>query len=116
YQVGARWGRGAGRVLRVRVRLRASARAARFLLGHGRQRRQLSGQSLLGIRQARQDQGQGVPDLLVLGRRPLLAPLVAAGTLHPLTLVAGSARTVPAEGGLPEERRGSVLEIGRAHV
>src|SRR5207245_1111454 len=104
YEVRRRRALGAGRLLRLRLRLRADARAARFLLRHGGQPRQLSGQSLLGVRQARQDQGQGVPDLLVVGRRPLLAPLVATGPLYPLT---GAERPAPTVGGPRQARPGS---------
>ena len=41
--------------------------AAGLLLRDGRQPEQQPGQPLLGLRQARQDQGPGLPDLLVLG-------------------------------------------------
>ena len=39
------------------------------LLRHGRQPGQLAGQPLLGLRQAREDPRQGLPDLLVVERR-----------------------------------------------
>src|SRR3989441_1280579 len=67
--------------------MRAHDGPGRLLLRDGRQPRQLSGQSVLGIRQARQDQGKGLPHLLVLGRRPALAALVATRELY--TVVPG---------------------------
>src|SRR6266850_37649 len=79
-----RFRRGArrGSLLRLRVRLRADPGAARLVLRHGRQPRQLPGQSLLGLREAGQDQGPGLPHLLVVGRRSPLAALVAARELY----------------------------------
>ena len=56
-----------GELLRLRVRVRPAGRSPRLLLRHGRQPGQLAGLALLGIREAGQDQGQGVPDLLVVG-------------------------------------------------
>src|SRR5207237_10850216 len=82
-------------LLRLRVRLRGDDGAARLLLRHGRQPQQLSGQPLLGVRPQGQDQGQGLPDLLVLGQRSALAALVETREIYPVvgggrTIVAGS--------------------------
>ena len=59
-----KWERGA-RLERDHV----GPRAAGLLLRDGRQPEQQPGQPLLGLRQAREDQGPGLPDLLVLGLR-----------------------------------------------
>src|SRR2546427_385060 len=98
---GLRHGQGAGRavrapprraagrprpvdLLRLRVRLRPDGGAGGLVLRHGRQPQQLPGQPLLGVRPQGQDQGQGVPDLLVLGQRSALAALVETRALHPV--------------------------------
>src|SRR4029453_12086186 len=72
------------RPLRVSLRLLSHRGAARILLRHGRQPRQLAGQPLLGLRQAREDPGQGLPDLLVVERRPALAQVETPGQLAPV--------------------------------
>src|SRR3989442_12604093 len=102
--------------------MRAHDGPGRLLLRDGRQPRQLSGQPVLGIRQARQDQGKGLPHLLVLGRRPALAALVATRELYtvvPLVIEprgsreqravgAGAMSTALTEGGLRQMRPGSL--------
>jgi signal peptidase I len=72
---------GVAELLRVRLCLRAAPRSARVVLRHGGQPGQLPGLALLGLREAGQDQGQGLPDLLVMGWRSPLAALVAAREL-----------------------------------
>src|SRR4030095_4368572 len=73
-----------GQLLRVRLRVRAAGGADRLLLRHGRQPGQFAGLALLGLREARQDQGEGISHLLVVGQRPAPSALVAARELHPL--------------------------------
>ena len=73
--------------LRLPLRLRAARRAAELVFRHGRQPGQLAGQPLLGLRQAREDPRQGLPDLLVVERREPLAAL--ASTRHVLALIGG---------------------------
>src|SRR5262249_31150212 len=67
----------------------------------------------------RQDQGQGLPHLLVVGQRPPLAPLVAPRELHTVVpvvqsasrehpvIVAGTMSPAHTEGGLRQMRAGS---------
>src|SRR5262249_19048186 len=71
--------------LRLSLRLRADGGATRLLLRHGRQPRQLAGQPLLGLRQAREDPRQGVPDLLVVEQRDPLAAVESPGRLAAVT-------------------------------
>src|SRR5206468_560659 len=71
-------------LLRLRVRLRPDGGAGGLVLRHGRQPQQLPGQPLLGVRPQGQDQGQGVPDLLVRAQRSALAALVETRALHPV--------------------------------
>src|SRR5207245_891614 len=103
-------------VLRVRLRVRPHDGAGRLVLRDGRQPRQLAGQPVLGLREARQDQGQGLPHLLVLGRRSTLAALVATRELYtverwvgrlPSHCCSGVHEVGFTEGGLREMRPGS---------
>ena len=78
--------------------------AAGLLLRDGRQPEQQPGQPLLGVRQARQDQGAGLPHLLVLGlgrRTPFRSASGGAGWASSSTSGPG-ARPLP---GAPSSRR-----------
>src|SRR2546426_5564412 len=92
--------------------MRAHDGPGRLLLRDGRQPRQLAGQPVLGIREAGEDQGQGLPHLLVVGQRSPLAPLVAPRKVHPVVVVSGQGRGRP----LRDHEREAMNTLTSSHL